>query len=268
MSSAERIRLNRFLAQLGVGSRRTCDALIAAGKVRVDGRTVAEAGITVIPGQNSITVDGVALDRPAARLVLLLHKPTGVVSTVSDPEGRPTVLDLCRPYGRKRRLFPVGRLDVNTTGALLLTNDGILCYRLTHPKFALPRTYVARVRGEFDQRRLERLRRMSGLSAGGRPGRDVGRGGPSVEVVKQLDKVTVLRITLIEGRNRQVRRMCEAVGLRVGKLKRVAFGPISIRDLPLGAVRPLTESELKNLDRVASLAPSTQTGRRRAARRK
>lgn len=249
MTENEFIRLNRFLAQLGVASRRACDELIAAGKVRVDGKRVLTPGTKVQPGINSVSVDGVKLDNPARSLVLLLHKPTGVVSTVSDPQGRPTVIDFCKRYSRRRRLFPVGRLDVNTTGALLVTNDGLLCYRLTHPSFEIPRTYIARVRGGFDDAKLRRLTRMAGAE------RRTGRTGglpPSVNVVKRLDKVTILKITLIEGRNRQVRRMCEVVGLKVVKLKRTDFGPISIRNLPLGSVRPLTTKELDRLYRATS----------------
>jgi pseudouridine synthase len=135
----------------------------------------------------------------------------------------------------------VGRLDVNTTGALLVTNDGLLCYRLTHPKFEVPRTYVARVRGHADDRSIARMRRMAGT--GERAG---------VERMRTLGKVSVLKITLTEGRNRQVRRMCEAVGLRVVKLKRVSFGPVSVRKLPLGAVRPLERRELERLRRITS----------------
>jgi 23S rRNA pseudouridine2605 synthase len=237
---ADSVRLNLFLAQVGVASRRGCDEIIAAGRVRVDGKPVRSAGFRVTPGVQSIAVDGKPIDRPSRALVLLLHKPPGVVSTVSDPQGRLTVLDLCKRYARNRRLFPVGRLDVNTTGALLITNDGLLCYRLTHPRFGVPRSYVARVRGRLTDRGLQRMRRMATA-----PG-----GAGTVEVVKELGKVTVLRIKLYEGRNRQVRRLCEAVGLRVVKLKRVSFGPISIRKLPEGAVRPLEKGELDRLKKT------------------
>jgi pseudouridine synthase len=213
----------------------------------------------VRPGADRIEVDGAVIDQPARPIVLLLHKPTGVVSTVSDPEGRPTVLDLCRKYRRNRRLFPVGRLDVNTTGALLVTNDGLLCYRLTHPRFKISRTYTARVRGRFDAKVLERLRNMAAPELrGARKGinRKYAREDTSlgrVEVVRELGKVTVLRITLHEGRNRQVRKMCEAVGLYVVKLKRIQFGPVSIRGVPLGAVRPLEKRELERLSQLTGM---------------
>jgi 23S rRNA pseudouridine2605 synthase len=223
----------------------------------VNGTTVRAPGTRITPGIHAVTLDGQPLDRPPRPIVLLLHKPTGVVSTASDPQGRPTVIDLCHRYARGRRLFPVGRLDVNTTGALLVTNDGLLCYRLTHPRFEVPRTYVARVRGNLSERSVERMRRMAQPSLGRARSRRRERGerrgpAPSVEVVTEKGKVSVLKITLLEGRNRQVRRMCEAVGLRVVKLKRVSFGPVSVRGLPLGAVRPLEPGERARLERITS----------------
>lgn len=242
---------------MGIASRRACDDIIAAGRVRVGGRVVREPGERVRPGLDAVTLDGTPVDRPRKPLVLLLHKPAGVVSTAYDPQGRPTVVDLCRPYNRTFRLFPVGRLDVNTTGALLVTNDGMLCYRLTHPSFEVPRTYVVRVRGAVTVRALERMRRMAG-AADSRP---VG-----VEVVKEVGKITVVNVTLIEGRNRQVRRMCEAVGLRVVKLKRVSFGPVSVRGLPLGAVRPLRARELERLERITSAGREDSNGHRKAGK--
>jgi 23S rRNA pseudouridine2605 synthase len=246
---AEPIRLNRFLAQVGVGSRRACDEIVAAGRVRIDGSLVRTPGVRITPGLTAVTVDGQPLDRPAHPVILLLHKPTGVVSTASDPQGRPTVIDLCRRYARGRRLFPVGRLDVNTTGALLVTNDGLLCYRLTHPRFEVPRTYVARVRGQLTARGLARMRRMAQSAPRGKK-RAGHSGGGGVDVVKEMGKVTVLKVTLHEGRNRQVRRLCEAAGLRVVKLKRTSFGAVSIRKLPLGAVRPLERGEVERLRKI------------------
>jgi 23S rRNA pseudouridine2605 synthase len=242
VEGGESIRLNRFLAMLGVGSRRDCDDVISAGRVKVDGEKVREPGVRVIPGVTRVDLDGAPLANLPRPVVLLLNKPAGFVSTVSDPLGRPTVLDLCKPFSSKQRLFPVGRLDVNTTGAILLTNDGALCYRLTHPRFQIARIYVVRVRGELDESRIRRLARMSGTRTGA--------GAPRpVELVKGLGKESILRITLREGRNRQVRRMCEAVGLRVTRLKRVQFGPITIRKLPVGGVRPLGRKEIESLRR-------------------
>lgn len=257
----ETIRLNLFLSRVGVASRRSCDEIIASGKVRVNGRTVRSPGARIAPGKDDVRVQGDPVIRPARPTVLLLHKPTGVVSTVSDPQGRPTVIDLCRGYRRGRRLFPVGRLDVNTTGALLITNDGLLCYRLTHPRFGIARTYQVRVRGNCGPRIVERLRRLAGAAGarGGRrrprparPGQKSPEGPrPAVRLVKAIGKESVLRVTLTEGRNRQVRRLCEQVGLRVVKLKRLSFGPVSVRGLPLGSVRTLEKSELEELRRAS-----------------
>jgi len=240
------IRLNQYLAQLGVASRRGADAIIAAGRVRIDGRIVRELGTRVVPAEHEITVDGKPVARPVRRLVFLMHKPKGFVSTVSDPEGRPTVMDLMRSVARKQRLFPVGRLDFNTTGALLITNDGELCYRLTHPRFSIPRVYQVRVRGDVSNVQLRRL--LSLAQEGVRDYEQPRATKPSVEVVKQLQKEAILKVTLLEGRNRQVRLMCESVGLWVVELKRLSFGPVSIRKLPLGGIRPLEKRELDRLD--------------------
>lgn len=240
------IRLNQYLAQLGVGSRRGCDEIIAAGRVRIDGQIVRELGTRVVPGEHEVSVDGKKVGRPPRRLVFLLHKPRGYVSTASDPEGRPTVLDLCRPFARKQRLFTVGRLDVNTTGALLVTNDGELCYRLTHPRFSIPRVYQVRVRGDVSDAQLRRLLRLA--QEGVRDREQPRATRPAVEVVTQLEKEAILKVTLLEGRNRQVRLMCEEVRLHVVALKRLSFGPVSVRRLPLGAVRPLERRELDRLD--------------------
>ena len=240
------IRLNQYLAQLGVASRRGADAIIAAGRVRIDGRIVRELGTRVVPAEHEITVDGKPVARPVRRLVFLMHKPKGFVSTVSDPEGRPTVMDLMRSVARKQRLFPVGRLDFNTTGALLITNDGELCYRLTHPRFSIPRVYQVRVRGDVSNVQLRRLLTLA--QEGVRDYEQPRATKPSVEVVKQLQKEAILKVTLLEGRNRQVRLMCESVGLWVVELKRLSFGPVSIRKLPLGGIRPLEKRELDRLD--------------------
>ncbi len=241
-TDVEPVRLNRFLAQVGIASRRACDELIEAGKVMVDGKRVRKPGVRVVPGVNVVTVNGQRVDSPRRPLVLLLHKPTGVVTTANDPQGRATVLDLVKKHARRRRLFPVGRLDVNTTGLLLLTNDGLLCYRLTHPKFGLARTYQVKARGGWNERTLARLRKMAAASVSDGEGAD-----GSVRLIKQLGKSVVLQIKLHEGRNRQVRKMCEAVGLHVTKLKRVGFGPITLRGVPLGSVRPLEDAELARL---------------------
>jgi 23S rRNA pseudouridine2605 synthase len=241
---SEGVRLNRFLAMLGVGARRACDDIIKAGRVKVDGRIVEEPGMRVVPGENSVSLDNRVLENLPYPIILVLHKPVGYVTTVSDPSNRPTVMDLCKQYARKRRLFPVGRLDINTSGVLLLTNDGMLCYRLTHPQFEIPRIYTAKVRGIVDERRL---RRLNGLAVGDR------KSAKPIQAVEHLNttgKVSTLKLVLKEGRNRQVRKMCENVGLRVVQLKRTQFGPVSVRKLPLGSVRPLEKKEIDRLIRM------------------
>lgn len=240
------VRLNRYLAMLGVASRRHCDEMIAAGRVSVDGKRVRDPSVRIDPSTARITLDGTKLGRPPSPLVLLLNKPTGVVSTAADPFGRPTVVDLCKKYTRSRRLFPVGRLDINTTGLILLTNDGELCYRLTHPRFGIARTYHVRVRGLVNDKKISGLRKLAS------PSRRSHDSQSTVELVKHLDRESILRITLREGRNRQVRRMCESFGLTVVRLRRVRFGPLTIRKLPLGAVRPLSKAELTRLDGLLS----------------
>lgn len=273
----EAVRLNHFLATIGVASRRACDDIIAAGRVRVDGSVVREHGVKVVPGEHAITVDGTPVGTPPRRIVLILHKPKGFVTTVSDPEGRPTVIDLCRGITRKQRLFPVGRLDINTTGALLITNDGLLCYRLTHPSFGISRVYQVKIKGAVSDSQLRGLERMAHESAPRAPRAPRAQGKahekehgksrvlkPSVDVVVRLPREVVLRIRLLEGRNRQVRQMCEAVGLRVDALKRVSFGPVSVRKLPLGAVRPLERRELDRLDSILAAAVAVRGGRESA----
>jgi 23S rRNA pseudouridine2605 synthase len=241
------LRLNRYLALIGLGSRRACDELIKTGRISVDSKKITSLGTTVFPGENIVYLDGRPLEKPKTITILVMNKPTGVVSTATDPEGRPTVLDLCKKFSKKKRLYPVGRLDINTSGVILLTNDGLMCYRLTHPRFQIPRTYLARVRGAMSDKKIDKLNRLAGQSQA------VNKSGgirPRVEPVKHLKHESILRITLYEGKNRQVRKMCEAVGFRVVKLKRVRFGPVTIRKLPLGAVRPLHHREIAALEKI------------------
>jgi 23S rRNA pseudouridine2605 synthase len=241
------LRLNRYLALIGLGSRRACDELIKSGRISVDSKKITSLATSIQPGENIVYLDGRPLEKPKTTTILVLNKPAGVVSTASDPEGRPTVIDLCKKIAKKKRLFPVGRLDINTSGVILLTNDGALCYRLTHPRFQIPRTYLARVRGAMSDKKIDKLNRLAGH--GQAKNHSVGM-RPKVEPVKQLKHESILRITLHEGKNRQVRKMCEAVGFRVVKLKRIRFGPVTIRKLPLGAVRPLHQREITGLEKM------------------
>lgn len=235
-------RLQRVLAAAGLGSRRACEELIRSGRVTVDG-VVAVIGATADPDRHTILVDG----RPIRREPLeywLLNKPKGVVSTAKDPQGRRTVVD-CLPT--TARVFPVGRLDVDTTGALLLTNDGELAHRLLHPSFGVDKEYLVVAAGKVAAATVRRLEEGVELSDG--------RTSPARVTVESAGSVaTGLRMVIHEGRNRQVRRMLEAVGHPVRKLHRVRFGTLPVDDLPAGRARPLTPAEIARLRSAAGLS--------------
>jgi len=226
------MRLGKHLAHAGIASRRASEALVAEGRVTVDGAVITDPARDVT-GQEAIAVDGELVRGPGTRVVYALHKPAGVVSTAADTHGRPTVVDLV-PTGQ--RLYPVGRLDADSTGLILLTNDGDLAYALTHPRFEVPRTYRARVDGRPSERALRALREGVML--------DDGRTAPALV---RLIGAHELELTIHEGRKRQVRRMCEAVGHRVVELRRVAFGPLRLGDLTAGRHRRLTAAEVQRL---------------------
>ena len=229
------MRLAKHLAHAGVASRRAAEAMIAAGRVAVDGETVTDPARDVAGGE-AIAVDGRPLAAaPPARVVYAVHKPAGVVSTARDPQGRPTVVDLVPGAGT--RLYPVGRLDADTTGLILLTNDGALAERLTHPRYEVPKTYLATVaRPPVGGRALRALRE----------GVDLEDGRTAPARVRRL-KPALLEITIHEGRKRQVRRMCAAVGHPVLALRRVAFGPLALGRLPEGGHRRLDPGEVARL---------------------
>jgi 23S rRNA pseudouridine2605 synthase len=230
------MRLAKHLAHAGVASRRAAEALVAEGRVTVDGEVVRDPARDVT-GDEAIAVDGEAVRAPGARVVYALHKPAGVVSTARDTHGRRTVVDL---VPSAQRLYPVGRLDADTTGLILLTNDGALAHTLTHPSFEVPRTYRARVEGRPGERALQALREGIEL--------EDGRTAPArVRLVGTHE----LELTIHEGRKRQVRRMCEAVGHRVVALRRVAFGPLRLGDLGAGHHRRLTAAEVEGLRAAA-----------------
>jgi 23S rRNA pseudouridine2605 synthase len=228
------MRLAKLLARAGVASRRAAEGIVAAGRVTVDGEVVRDPARDVAQGQ-PVAVDGVAVAAGAERVVFAVHKPPGVVSTARDTHGRPTVVSLVPAAAG--RLYPVGRLDADTTGLILLTDDGELAHRLTHPRFGVPKTYVARVSGgPVGEAALRALREGVEL--------DDGRTAPAQ--VRRVGR-DELELTLHEGRKRQVRRMCEAVGHPVRALRRVAFGPLELGDLPEGGHRRLGPAELRRL---------------------
>jgi 23S rRNA pseudouridine2605 synthase len=234
-------RLQKVLAGAGVASRRKAEEIVAAGRVRVNGAVVTEMGVKVDPRRDRIEVDGraIAAERP---VTVLLNKPRGVVSTVRDPEGRPTVAELVRGVGA--RLFPVGRLDWATSGALLMTNDGDLAYALTHPKFGVEKTYHVKLVGAIAEEVLDAWRKGVKLDDGA-----VTRPAQAVFRVEANEGGTWIQITIKEGRNRQIRRMADATGVSVSKLKRVSFAGITIEGVPLGTYRELSEKELARLKR-------------------
>jgi 23S rRNA pseudouridine2605 synthase len=238
-----KIRLQKYLAEAGLGSRRGCEELIRAGRVTVGGRT-ASLGGTLDPDTEVVALDGQPVAQQAKEY-WLLNKPAGVLSAVVDPRGRRTVVD-CVPAGS--RVFPVGRLDLNSTGLLLLTNDGELAARLLHPRYHVEKEYIVTVGGTVEEKALRELRRGVVLDEGRTAPADV-----AVVAVKAQDRggsVTTLRVVIHEGRKRQVRRMLEAVGHRVTGLQRTRFGSLTDTGLAPGQARRLTDEELAELRRM------------------
>jgi 23S rRNA pseudouridine2605 synthase len=233
-------RLQKVLARVGFGSRRACEELIEDGRVTVDGE-VAVLGRRIDPATATVAVDGVPIGVAPDLVHWLLHKPAGVVTTAADPEGRRTVLDLVPD---EPRVFPVGRLDYETEGLLLLTNDGPLTHRLTHPSFGVDKEYLAEVDRLPSRADLRRLRE----------GIDLDDGVTAPATVATLDDRT-LRLVIHEGRNRQVRRMLEAVGCRTLRLVRVRIGPLTDRRLAPGEWRPLTTDEVRALEVATAGGP-------------
>ncbi len=244
-------RLQKILSTAGVASRRVAESLIAEGRVRVNGEVVSELGAKADPDADRIEVDGRRLHTAVPRRYVLLYKPVHYVTTRSDPQRRPTVLTLLGPMGQG--LYPVGRLDFDSEGIILLTNDGELADRLTHPRHQVPRTYEVRVFGVPSAEMIRRLE--SGVPLDGR------RTAPAkVHVVESFTKrsgeQTVLELVIHEGRNRQVRRMCQAVGLPVITLARTKIGSLTDRRLKPGMFRELRPAEVQQLRADAGLAPA------------
>jgi len=243
-------RLQKILSQAGVASRRLAEELIAQGRVQVNGVTVAALGTKADPDADEIKVDGRRIQTQKRKRYILLHKPRGYITTRSDPQGRPTVLDLLR--GVREYVYPVGRLDYDSEGLLLLTNDGDLAARLTHPRHEVDKVYEARVRGIPDAHTLDRL--AKGVTIDDR------RTAPAK--VRLLDppnkrptenEQTRIELAIHEGRQRQVRKMFDAIGHPVVRLKRVRIGPIADPDMPPGHWRELTPKEIQRLKKAAGL---------------
>jgi 23S rRNA pseudouridine2605 synthase len=236
-------RLQKVLAQRGLGSRRTCEELIAAGRVAVNGE-VAELGRRVHPETDRVSIDGVPVAVRAGLVYYVCNKPAGVVSTASDPQGRPVVTGLVPPVPR---VHPVGRLDADSEGLLLLTNDGDLTFRLTHPSFGVEKEYLVVVQGAPKPGALRRLREGVDLEDGRTVPARVVRVEPNV-----------IRVTIHEGRNRQVRRMCDAVGHPVRRLVRTRIGPLRVGTLAPGEWRELTPEEVRAVERAPTARPQPE----------
>lgn len=232
------VRLQKYLAQCGVASRRKAEQLIASGRVAVDGAIVTGMGIKVDPAHQRITFDGAPLRQRQQKEYYLLNKPKGYVTTASDPQGRPIVTGLIR--NSSARLFPVGRLDIDTHGALILTNDGELAQKIQHPSHEVKKTYEALVEGRPNNRKLLEL--ADGIDLEGR------RTSPAhLAVLEAGSRTTRVRVIIHEGRKRQVRKMFEAVGHRVIDLKRTSYGGLQLGTLPEGGYRRLTPKDLKKI---------------------
>lgn len=237
-STPETVRLQVLLARCGLGSRRACEDYITTGRVTVDGEPATELGLKVDVAKQKVAVDG-ELIRPERTVCYMVNKPKGVLCTNSDPAGRPRVVDLFPKSAG--RLFPVGRLDENSVGLLLVTNDGDLSHRLAHPRFKVPKVYEVLVAGKPSREIMQQLRQGMYFSDG-RFKVDNAR------VMGTRGKSTILEVTLSEGRNREIRRLFSRVGHKVMKLERVAFGPLKLRGVGVGKYRALTREELKLLD--------------------
>jgi pseudouridine synthase len=258
-------RLQKILARAGLASRREAERWIEDGRVSVNGTVVRKLGSQADPARDSIKVDGKRIQPPASLLYYAFHKPPGMITTIHDPEKRPDLTPYLARLGEKRRLFPVGRLDYNTTGLLLLTNDGEFALRLTHPRFGVTKVYQAKLSACPAPEDLARIRSgvrlEDGMSAPGR-----------ARVIDKLKKNAWVEIEVREGRKREVRRIFEALGFFVEKLIRTKVGSVSLGALPLGEIRPLSRSEVDALKRDVGLLggrkqPTSKVGRGRRSSR-
>jgi 23S rRNA pseudouridine2605 synthase len=235
-------RINKILSSAGQVSRRKADQLILAGRITLNGQIVSELGTKAFWGKDSIRVDGKEIPGPSERIHLMLNKPFGYICSLNDPQGRPVVTDLVRDV--RQRVYPVGRLDFDSLGLLLLTNDGEFSHRLTHPRYHVPRTYKVTVDGAFSEEALKSLRKGVQL--------DDGFSGTSrATLIKQSGGKSIVRLTVTQGRTRIVRRLMEAVGYRVVHLIRTGFGNLELGNLKPGRYRLLEPDEVLALKKMA-----------------
>ncbi len=238
------MRINKFLSQCGVASRRAADELIGQGRVAVNGQIIDTLGRIIDETRDEVAVDGKSV-RPVSKFTyILLNKPAGVISTVTDPQGRKTVTKMLK--GVEARIYPVGRLDLDTEGLLLLTDDGELAHRLAHPRYEITKIYEASVAGRFDHSHAAQIEKGVTLEDGA-----IGHG--QVEILKQNTKLSEIRLTLTEGRKREVKQLCAAVGHPVRSLRRVAFASLRDDHLGVGQWRELADDEVASLQELVSL---------------
>jgi len=236
------IRLQKYLADAGVASRRKSEVLIAKGRISVNGQIITQPGTKISPEKDTVVLDGKVIRANIKLVYIMLHKPEGFITSVSDPHNRPVVLDLVKDISV--RLFPVGRLDYDSSGLLLLTNDGKLAQKLTHPSHSIPKTYIARLQGIPSKEGMQTFKRGIVIDDGPKT---------APAQIKILDKKPpgcAASITICEGRNRQIRKMCEAIGCPVLQLKRISIGPLKLGSLSRGQFRHLTKAELEQLRSV------------------
>lgn len=248
------VRLQKYLARCGVASRRKSEDIIRSGRVSVNGEVVREMGVQIDEENDVITLDGSVVKPEKKMVYVMLNKPAGFVTTASDEKGRQTVMDLVADI--PVRIYPVGRLDYDTEGLLLMTNDGDLTYKITHPKNNVEKTYVAEVAGNMNMGTITSLR--NGVYIDG-----VRTSPAKVEVLGATQLGTKMEITIHEGRNRQVRRMFEAVGCKVKRLKRTKEAGLNLGHVPLGRWRKLTESEVNMLKKIGTGKKSSRENRAR-----
>lgn len=248
--SKKQVRLNKFLAQAGVTSRRKADALIRSGRVRVNGKIVTEVGTKIDPQEQEVSLDGQVI-KPFSRVYYLFYKPKGYLTTLYDPHGRPTIAQFLRSL--PERVFPVGRLDAATEGLLLLTNDGELAHRLLHPRYGLKRRYEATVKGHPSEKKISQVLKRGVVVEGKRvfP--------KSIRLLRRGPRHSTYEIVLGEGRKREVRKIFASLGHPVLHLRRTAFGPLNLKGLRPGEIRPLSPKEIKALRQAVGLLSSNNS---------
>lgn len=237
----EIVRLQKYIAMCGIASRRAAETMISEGRVCVNGEKVTEQGVKIEIGADKVMVDGEVIKNKNKKYYIMLNKPVGYVTTVKDQFGRPTVIDLIKADLKDERIFPVGRLDYETEGLLLLTNDGDFTYKVTHPKFHMDKTYIAAVKGGVSIHDMNCLREGIRLDDGFKTS------PAKAEITDVKNGYTFVKLTIHEGKNRQVRRMFEALGKNIAALQRLSIGTVELGNLPLGRWRHLTSHEISYL---------------------